>query len=77
MAVQHDGKSHDIGLGYWVQWEDSRAGVGKTSERKWSLSWVDSVRGRAFLNENKGKMDPGGLEQNFPVQCGLLYPRVT
>ena len=30
-----------------------------------------SVRGGAFLHENKGGDDPGGLEQNFPAQCEL------
>ena len=32
---------------------------------------MDSVRGRVFLHENKGRDDPGGLEQNFPAQSEL------
>lgn len=37
---------------------------------------MDSVRGRAFLHENKGGDDPGGLGQNFPAQCELWSPGV-
>ena len=32
---------------------------------------MDSLRVRAFLRENKGRDDPGVLEQNFPAQCEL------
>lgn len=48
--------------------EGDRGEAGKTPEMSWALN---SVRGRAFLHENQGKKNPGGLEQNFPVRWEL------